>query len=366
MSSIGHNGGPVLDQDGKGPGKWIAVARSLREHGVVGFGSEGRYSRSEAWLDLLMLAEYRPTEVKSRGRVVQLKPGQLLGARSFLAERWNWTQKQVRLFLTQLEDEGMIRRDTPEPPSVIAQSDDRSVRVEATIDGLTSVDGRGPPNGADCGQQNGQHEGQQRGQQKGHQSGNVANVITMSNYVYYQRLEAAISDFIENKRELTRATKVASNGASNGASMTATNGSEKGPQSNNSKNNNTTTTTDVESVAVRAPRTARDVVVDSVVNWFPSVHGDRVYAEQWVANQIGFVGADVLTEAVRITQSKIDSGEKIAKPLQFVSSLVHKLQKQGFGSGSVETQKKSGKITAALGEYTAETLAPFMNGGSHV
>lgn len=110
---IGHNNPPsegevALDRDG-----WIAVARGMRDHWLVGFGSCGYHSHTEAWLDLIMECRYQAGTVNNNGRKMKLEPGQLVGATSWLASRWGWTPKEVRGFLDKLEEEGMITRQLP-------------------------------------------------------------------------------------------------------------------------------------------------------------------------------------------------------------------------------------------------------------
>lgn len=118
-----HNGGPPLDGENPfGRDGWIAVARVMREHHIVGFGRPVEpadpdrgfvYSRAEAWLDLIMECRYAAGSIMNAGRRMELQPGQLLGATSWLANRWNWTPKTVRGFLEKLQADGMIERSTP-------------------------------------------------------------------------------------------------------------------------------------------------------------------------------------------------------------------------------------------------------------
>jgi hypothetical protein len=94
---------------------WIALARSSRFHPIVGCGqpvkpadaARGSYSRFEAWVDLLMLACHKTSVWMNKGHKVELQAGELPGAYSFLASRWNWTVKTVRGFLEKLIKEGM-------------------------------------------------------------------------------------------------------------------------------------------------------------------------------------------------------------------------------------------------------------------
>jgi hypothetical protein len=73
--------------------------------------SKGSYSRYEAWQDLLMEAQWKPFEVLNKGKSVTLRRGQLMAARNWLASRWNWSEKTVRVFLSRLEEEFMVRTE---------------------------------------------------------------------------------------------------------------------------------------------------------------------------------------------------------------------------------------------------------------
>lgn len=100
-------------------GNWIAVSRDMRKHPIVGMGQpvpaadpkRGSYSRYEAWQDLLMEAKYLPFKTSNKGKIVLLERGQLMASRAWLAERWNWSEKTVRLFLDRLEKDFMLRRE---------------------------------------------------------------------------------------------------------------------------------------------------------------------------------------------------------------------------------------------------------------
>lgn len=113
MRRIGDNRGPSLNPS---EGDWVKIKRSSRWHHLVGFGQpvpacdpeRGAFSRGEAWQDLIMECNYCDGSVMNKGRRMTLRPGQLLGAVSWLASRWNWTPKTVRVFLDKLSDEGMV------------------------------------------------------------------------------------------------------------------------------------------------------------------------------------------------------------------------------------------------------------------
>jgi hypothetical protein len=126
MSDIGnyiHNG-PPEDEDTRPENVregWIAIARALRTHWLVGFGQpvpaadpeRGSHSRGEAFIDLIMECRYAEGIVSNGGVKMLIQPGQLVGAVSWLANRWNWTPMTVRVFLDKLQKDGMITRAAP-------------------------------------------------------------------------------------------------------------------------------------------------------------------------------------------------------------------------------------------------------------
>lgn len=110
MSGIGHNGAP--QDEG-----WIKRYRSVRDHWLVGHGihvkpadpSKPRcHTQGEAWEDMIMECRYEAGYINNGGKKMELRRGEMLGAVSWLASRWNWTPKTVRRFLDQLENDGMI------------------------------------------------------------------------------------------------------------------------------------------------------------------------------------------------------------------------------------------------------------------
>jgi hypothetical protein len=149
-----HNGGPALDGSPDREGH-IRVYRRVRDHWLVGFGLLGRYSPAEAWQDLLMECKYQDGYINNAGRKMILRRGQLLGATLWLATRWSWTVKQVRLFLDKLEAEGLINRLAPDLLSVQTKT------ATYTDEILNS-------------------------RQKGRSEGRFANVISICNYDTYQ------------------------------------------------------------------------------------------------------------------------------------------------------------------------------------
>lgn len=153
--SYGHNGGPPLSPDSG----WVAIARSMREHPIVGFhlhatpcdANRGAMQPALAFIDLIMECRYQPGSVNNNGRIMRLDRGQLVGATSWLALRWNWTPKAVRGWLDKLEAHGMI-----------------SLGIETTP-GTSQV-----------------HDASELDRSGVRSKGRFANVITICNYDKYQ------------------------------------------------------------------------------------------------------------------------------------------------------------------------------------
>lgn len=93
-------------QNNKG---WIKVHRRLQDC-PIWYGE--RYSKGQAWIDLLLSANHRDKELLFNGRIITIKRGQLLTSMMKLAEKWGWNRKTVKSYLTMLETEHMIACDT--------------------------------------------------------------------------------------------------------------------------------------------------------------------------------------------------------------------------------------------------------------
>lgn len=62
-----------------------------------------KFTRAQAWIDLVMLANHKDASFRKRGNLVVLKRGQLAQSEEKLAERWKWGRGKVRAFLNELE-----------------------------------------------------------------------------------------------------------------------------------------------------------------------------------------------------------------------------------------------------------------------
>ena len=84
---------------------FFKVDRSLLEHYLW---LEKPFSKGQAWIDLIGLANYEDGKTLYRDKLVICKRGTVYRSISFLAERWGWGREKTRNFLNLLESDNMI------------------------------------------------------------------------------------------------------------------------------------------------------------------------------------------------------------------------------------------------------------------
>lgn len=85
----------------------VFVAKALADHEVWHLDP---FSRGQAWMDLLLLANDADRTFLASGRPVQLFRGQLGWSLKSLARRWRWSDEKVAGYMQWLERAGMISR----------------------------------------------------------------------------------------------------------------------------------------------------------------------------------------------------------------------------------------------------------------
>lgn len=90
---------------------YIPISRRLFEHQL--WCEERKFSRFEAWLDIVQSARFEDTKQLIGNRFIEVKRGQMLVSLRFLASRWQWSTKKVNSFLDLLIQDKMITKETP-------------------------------------------------------------------------------------------------------------------------------------------------------------------------------------------------------------------------------------------------------------
>ena len=84
---------------------WIALHRQIQEHWIW---NEKPFSRGQAWVDLLLLANHADTKAIFHGNLVNCRRGTVNRSILSLAERWGWSRKKTRNFIGLLERNEMV------------------------------------------------------------------------------------------------------------------------------------------------------------------------------------------------------------------------------------------------------------------
>lgn len=84
---------------------WITLNRSLLDH-YIWHGEP--FTRGQAWVDLLLLANHAPTRTMIDGQIIDLDPGSYVTSIRRLADRWERSTKWTLNFLSLLEHDNMI------------------------------------------------------------------------------------------------------------------------------------------------------------------------------------------------------------------------------------------------------------------
>jgi len=85
---------------------WISLHRKIREHPL--FKENRSFSKFEAWIYLLLSANYRKNQFLLGNIVITVNRGDVLTSIKDLAETWKWSRTKVKNFLEFLQNEKMI------------------------------------------------------------------------------------------------------------------------------------------------------------------------------------------------------------------------------------------------------------------
>jgi hypothetical protein len=86
---------------------WISLHRKIQEHWL--YTEERKFSKFEAWIDLLLMVNHKDNTSVLGGELVHVKRGQRITSIRKLCKRWAWSNTKVVKFLQLLEADGMIK-----------------------------------------------------------------------------------------------------------------------------------------------------------------------------------------------------------------------------------------------------------------
>jgi DnaD/phage-associated family protein len=84
---------------------WICIHRKIQDNIIW---NDKPFSRGQAWIDLIMLANHEDKKIIFNGSVIEVKRGEKITSLRKLSERWGWSITKTKKFLNLLSDEKMI------------------------------------------------------------------------------------------------------------------------------------------------------------------------------------------------------------------------------------------------------------------
>jgi DNA replication protein DnaD len=88
---------------------WICIHRKIRECDIWDYDEP--FSRRDAWIDLLLLANHRDKDTIFDGKKITIQRGQYLTSVRKLSKEWHWGKDKTLKYLRLLEQCEMITRE---------------------------------------------------------------------------------------------------------------------------------------------------------------------------------------------------------------------------------------------------------------
>lgn len=84
---------------------WLKVYRTMLDNWLW----KGKpFSKGQAWIDMLLIAEPKETKIPYKGEVINCPKGTINRSILSLSERWGWSREKTKVFLKTLQSDGMI------------------------------------------------------------------------------------------------------------------------------------------------------------------------------------------------------------------------------------------------------------------
>lgn len=122
---------------------YVKIDRGITSHWVW---EDKPFSKGQAWIDLILLANHKDVKQESGSTVKIFKRGTVNRSILFLAHRWGWNPKTVRKFINALKSDEMV----------VSEGSTQGTTI--TIENYDKFQNKGQRSG----QANGQRYGQRR------------------------------------------------------------------------------------------------------------------------------------------------------------------------------------------------------------
>ena len=98
---------------------WISISRSILDHAIVGLCRSKRFSDCEAWLWLLLRANYEDAKCCIGNQIYHLKRGQMIVSQKKMCLLFKWSNSKLTNYLKKLQNDAMIEYQTTNKMTII-------------------------------------------------------------------------------------------------------------------------------------------------------------------------------------------------------------------------------------------------------
>ena len=95
----------------------IWIHREIQDHQLW---RDKPFSKGQAWIDMLLLANYKDNKIIHKNKMVIINRGEFVRSERFLAGRWGWSKSKVHDFLLLLESDEMIAKKSDQKANRIS------------------------------------------------------------------------------------------------------------------------------------------------------------------------------------------------------------------------------------------------------
>lgn len=95
---------------------WVKVHRKVQNNPLW---TAEPFTRGQAWIDLILLANHKDGYIYVRDHKIQVKRGQVGWSENRLSKRWQWSRTKVRKFLDDLEKEQQLKQEKSKSYSLL-------------------------------------------------------------------------------------------------------------------------------------------------------------------------------------------------------------------------------------------------------
>ena len=192
---------------------YICVSRALADNSIW---TMERFTYGQAWVDLIMMANYADTKMILGGKVQTIKRGSFVTSKQKLAERWKWDRKTVDKYFKLLQSDGMLSVECTRNYTIVTLVNYGVYQIsgyscgqrygQRTDNGMDNGMGNGMGNGMDNGMDNGaaQNKKDNKDNKEKKEKKEIEKKKEPAVYSTDYKLDLSIKSFIDYRKSIKK------------------------------------------------------------------------------------------------------------------------------------------------------------------